>query len=68
LAIENHFEKGWLEKLRPFLATKEFKYIGAHLLNLVSRGYPVTPKFDDMFRAFKECPYDKLKVVMIGQD
>ena len=26
------------------------------------------PKYPDIFRAFKLCPYEDLKVVMIGQD
>jgi uracil-DNA glycosylase len=28
----------------------------------------MTPKFSDTFRAFKECPWDKLHTVLLGQD
>jgi uracil DNA glycosylase len=27
-----------------------------------------TPPLKQVFRAFEECPYDKLQVVIIGQD
>ena len=29
---------------------------------------PICPAQSDVFKAFKVCPYDKLKVVMLGQD
>jgi uracil-DNA glycosylase len=68
MAIEKHFEEGWYKKLSPFLMSNDFKMIGKYLKSLHDRGYTITPNFDDMFRAFKECPYEKLKVVILGQD
>src|SRR5687768_11632455 len=68
MAIETHFEEGWYKKLSPFLMSNDFKMIGKYLKDLQMRGYTITPSFDDMFRAFKECPYNKLKVVILGQD
>jgi uracil-DNA glycosylase len=33
-----------------------------------NNGQRFTPVLKDVFRAFEECPYDELKVVMVGQD
>lgn len=68
MAIDKHFEEGWWNKLSPFLMSNEFLKIGKHLKHLTNLGYNITPSFDDMFRAFKECPYKDLKVVILGQD
>jgi uracil-DNA glycosylase len=33
-----------------------------------NNGQRFTPVLKDIFRAFEECPYDELKVVIVGQD
>lgn len=66
--LEKHFEEGWWRKLSPFFDKGGFKPIAATLNAQKKAGNIVTPQFDDVFRAFRECPYDKLKVVMMGQD
>lgn len=76
-AFEKLFHPSWWIKLRPFLETKEFENIWLDLKDRTSRGKIIFPysstlkKKDDtiencIFRAFKETPYDRLKVVMLG--
>jgi uracil-DNA glycosylase len=67
MALHNQFEKGWWNKLAPFLTSKYFHKI-ATTLKTESETRNITPSFDDTFRAFRECPYDKLKVVILGMD
>lgn len=66
--LKDRFEEGWWEKLHPFLLSDKFKAVGAELMRQVQLGIPITPSFDDTFRAFKECPYKDLKVVFMGLD
>jgi len=58
----------WYLPLKPILESADFKSIGAFLVKEQNEGRPVTPTFDNIFRAFKECPYHDLKVVIVGQD
>lgn len=37
-------------------------------LNAEYKRAPICPSQENVFKAFKLCPYDKLKVVMLGQD
>lgn len=66
--LKDHFEEGWWQKLAPFFDKGGFNPIAATLAAQKKAGNIITPKFDDVFRAFRECPYDKLKVVIMGQD
>jgi len=66
--LKSCFEEGWWQKLSPFFVNGGFDNIARTLNAQKNTGLEVTPGFDKVFRAFKECPYDKLKVVMMGQD
>lgn len=68
MSLETRFEEGWWQKLSPFLLSSKFKAIGAELMRQRNLRIPITPAFDDTFRAFKECPYKDLKVVFMGLD
>lgn len=59
---------GWSEILKSFLVSQEFKRIFCTLEQTVQDGKRFTPPLKDVFRAFEECPYDKLKVIIVGQD
>lgn len=59
---------GWGDKLKAFLLSGEFKNILTTLYDNVQTGKRFTPVLKEMFRAFEECPYSQLKVVIIGQD
>jgi uracil-DNA glycosylase len=66
--IKSKFSPDWWLKLEPFFVNGGFDNIAQTLNYQKNQGFEVTPKFDDVFRAFKECPYGKLKVVIMGQD
>lgn len=59
---------GWGRVFKPFIFSLEFEKILTDLYNLSNDGQRFTPVLKDVFRAFEECPYDQLKVVMVGQD
>jgi len=61
-------ESGWDKMLSIFVNGLDFDYIVNNLVDCVNAGKRFTPKFKDIFNAFKECPYDDLKVVIVGQD
>lgn len=59
---------GWGDKLKTFIGSDDFISIIKVLVKEVEEGKRFTPTLKQVFRAFEECPYDNLKVVMIGQD
>ena len=59
---------GWGDKLKTFIMSEDFDKILKQLLSEVQNGERFTPVLKQVFRAFEECPYDQLKVVMVGQD
>lgn len=65
---EKFFGKDWVPLLRPILSSNEYKRIGTEILKQKKAGIEITPGFDNMFRAYKECPVHKLHSVIIGQD
>jgi len=61
-------ESGWSDLLKSFLVSEDFKSIFCTLEQTVQDGLRFTPPLKDVFRAFEACPYDKLRVVIVGQD
>ena len=59
---------GWGDKLKTFIMSDDFDKILRYLLAEARDGKRFTPPLKYIFRAFEECPYDKLKVVVLGQD
>lgn len=59
---------GWADKLKGFLLSDDFKKILETLAEEVGNNQRFTPQIKQLFRAFEECPYSELKVVMVGQD
>tara|TARA_R110000796_G_scaffold134646_2_gene250440 strand:+ start:499 stop:1179 length:681 start_codon:yes stop_codon:yes gene_type:complete len=59
---------GWDKMLSPYVNGLSFDHIINKLANNVEEGYRFTPKFKDVFNGFYECPYNDLKVVIVGQD
>jgi len=66
------FEKlkfnNWDKVFNSFIFSSEFDNILNELYNLSSQDKKFTPPLKQLFRAFEECPFDNLKVVIIGQD
>lgn len=59
---------GWDRVLKSFIFSSEFDDILKTLYNLSVTDKRFTPTLKQVFRAFEECPYNKLKVVIVGQD
>jgi len=59
---------GWASKLRGFIQSSDFDKILETLYKLRESGKRFTPPLKNVFRAFEECPVNKLKVIIIGQD
>lgn len=58
----------WQNKLKMFMLSSDFKDIIDNLANEVAQGRRFTPPLKEAFNGIIKCPYDSLKVVMIGQD
>jgi len=54
--LHDEFEKDYMIKLKQFLKQEK------------EAGYKIYPKGGDIFNAFNKTPFDKLKVVILGQD
>ena len=61
-------DSGWDRMLSPYVNGLSFDYIMNKLRDSVEQGLRFTPRFKDVFNGFYECPYDDLKVVIVGQD
>jgi uracil-DNA glycosylase len=59
---------GWADKLKTFLLSEDFDKILTTLYSEAKSGHRFTPPLKKVFRAFEECPYNDLKVIVIGQD
>lgn len=54
--------------VQDFVQSSGFDSIMLNLISQVENDNRFTPKFKDIFNAFVYCPYNKLKVVFVGQD
>jgi uracil-DNA glycosylase len=59
---------GWDRIFKSFIFSSEFDDILTKLYTLSQEDKRFTPPLKQVFRAFEECPYDNLQVVIIGQD
>jgi len=61
-------DSGWANKLKAFILSEEFLNILRQLAQNQLAGKRFTPTIKHLFRAFEQCPYENLKVVIVGQD
>ena len=61
-------EPGWLNVLSDELEKPYMKELKSFLLEEKQKGFTVYPKGTDIFNAFNHTPFDKVKVVILGQD
>jgi len=61
-------EPGWLNVLSDELEKPYMKSLKSFLLEEKQKGFVVYPKGSDIFNAFNHTPFDKVKVVILGQD
>jgi hypothetical protein len=58
----------WSKELSKCFETPYMKSIGKNLAAARNAGKVIYPESNKVFRAFKETPYENVKVVLIGQD
>lgn len=61
-------EPGWLNVLSKELEKSYMKELKSFLLQEKQKGFIVYPNSVDIFNAFNHTPFDKVKVVILGQD
>ena len=61
-------ETGWETIFEPMIKSEGFHNLIHKLKTEAENDRRFTPKLKYLFRAFEECPKDKLKVIFIGQD
>lgn len=66
--IEKLTPSGWAVALRAFIDSRDFDEILKSLYDQSIDGKKFTPKLSQVFRALELCPWDKVKIVMLGQD
>lgn len=66
--IEKLRPSGWADFLKGHLQSDDFTKIIDYLVSETKAGRRFTPSLKQLFTAFEECPVDKVKVVLIGQD
>lgn len=67
LLLAQGFEDGWINALSQNLDAETFQSILLKVEN-ERKNTTVFPAEEDMFKIFKECPFNSIKVVIIGQD
>ena len=61
-------EESWLKKLEPEFNKSYMLKLKSFLENEKKRGKIIFPKGKEFFRALDLTPFDKVKVVILGQD
>ena len=64
--FKDQFHESWHAKMQPFIESKECDGIYEFLKKESRRGKMIAPLSSNTFRAFKETPFDNIKVVMLG--
>ncbi len=65
--VNVNIEPSWYEVLKEEFASEEFKALKQFLLE-EKNAHIIYPKSKDIFRAFELTPFEKVKVVLLGQD
>lgn len=61
-------EAGWGNYLKTFVLSSDMDKILQRLLEEAKDNKRFVPQMKDVFRAFEVCPFDKTRVVILGQD
>lgn len=64
--FKNNIHPSWHDKIKPFVQSEECDLLYAHLKKDSKRGKQIAPLSADVWKAFKLCPMDELKVVLMG--
>lgn len=61
------FGKEWYEALSEYISGKDFYQLACKITEL-RKTKEIYPSRENVFRCFRECKYNLIKVVIIGQD
>jgi uracil-DNA glycosylase len=61
-------EISWKIALKDEFKKEYFKQLVHHIKTEIKQGKKIFPKGGNIFRAFNQTPFDKIKIVIIGQD
>ena len=64
--FKEEFHESWHPKIKPFIESEQCDEIFEYLKKESKRGKKIAPLSSNLFRAFRETPYDKVKVVLMG--
>jgi uracil-DNA glycosylase len=67
-AINPQIERGWKAALSEEFFKPYFQDIKSFLVEEKKRGETIYPAASNIFKAFDQTPFDKVKVVILGQD
>lgn len=65
-SFKDHFHESWHAKMRPFIESEACDKIYEHLKFESKRGKMIAPLSHNVWRCFKETPYNEVKVILIG--
>jgi uracil-DNA glycosylase len=61
-------EASWKERIGPYLERPDMQALAAFLRSEKSQGKRIYPPGPDIFAAFAHTPFDRVRVVVLGQD
>lgn len=64
--FKDMFHESWHDKMKPFIESEECDKIYAHLKSESKRGKMIAPLSSNVFRCFKETPFNEVKVIIVG--
>lgn len=69
MELSDYFSTDWYNQLKDYLESEEFKTIGFQIA-AERKNKTIYPEkgSDLLFKVFKVVPYEKVKVVIMGQD
>jgi uracil-DNA glycosylase len=62
------FGKEWFKHIYPFIITQDYQEIKKTLLQDIKNNKIIYPELQNVYKAFKLTPLEKVKVVILGQD
>lgn len=68
MLLDQNIESSWKNHLSSQFESTYFKNIAAFLEQEIELGKIIYPPKENIFQAFSLCPFDELKVVILGQD
>lgn len=64
--FKDMFHESWHPKMQPFIESEACDKIYEHLKHESKRGKQIAPLSYDVFRCFKETPFNEINVIFIG--